>query len=91
MEQADFLDMTEDRWEQLKQRVLERWPDVQAVAREVPSPEVLTGLLETAGGTADYRALGLGDEEMALAEVYGHYVRNRFTVMKLSRVLGLLE
>ena len=91
VEQADFLDMTENRWEQLKLRILERWPEVQAVAREVPPPESLTGLLETAGGTTDYRALGLGDEEMALAEVYGHYVRNRFTVMKLSRVLGLLE
>ena len=32
----------------------------------------------------------LRDEEMATAEQYGHYVRNRFTVMKLSRVLGLL-
>ena len=50
----------------------------------------LTDLLERAGGTADYRALGLGDEEMATAEEYGHYVRNRFTVMKLSRILGLL-
>ena len=57
----------------------------------MPSPAVLTDLLERAGGTADYRVLGLGDEEMAVAEVYGHYVRNRFTVMKLSRVLGLLE
>lgn len=91
VEQADFLNMTEDRWEQLKQRILKRWSEVQSVAREVPSPDALTDLLERAGGTADYRALGLGDEEMALAEVYGHYVRNRFTAMKLSRVLGLLE
>ena len=91
VEQADFLDMTEARWQQFKQRILERWTDVQAVAAGVPSPAVLTDLLERAGGTADYRVLGLGDEEMAVAEVYGHYVRNRFTVMKLSRVLGLLE
>lgn len=91
VEQADFLDMTEARWQQLKLRILERWPEVQAIAAEVPSPEVLTDLLERAGGTADYRELGLGDEEMRLAEVYGHYVRNRFTAMKLSRVLGLLE
>jgi len=91
VEQAAFLDVTEARWQQLKQRILDRWSEVQAVAAEVPPPAVLTDLLERAGGTADYRALGLGDQEMAVAEEYGHYVRNRFTVMKLSRVLGLLN
>jgi glycerol-1-phosphate dehydrogenase [NAD(P)+] len=89
-EQAAFLDWSDADYERLKQRILDRWPQVQAVAAEVPPPDVLTDLLERAGGTADYRALGLGDEELALAEVYGHYVRNRFTAMKLSRVLGLL-
>lgn len=91
VEQVDFLDAPESRWQQLKQRILERWPEVQAIAAEVPPPGVLTDLLQRAGGTADHRALGLGDEELALAEVYGHYVRNRFTVVKLSRVLGLLS
>jgi glycerol-1-phosphate dehydrogenase [NAD(P)+] len=90
-EQAPFLDWSEVDYDRLKQRILDRWPDVQAVAAEVPSPQALTDLLERAGGTADHRALGLGDEELALAEVYGHYVRNRFTAMKLSRVLGLLS
>lgn len=90
VEQAPFLDMTEARWQALKARTLDRWADVQTVAAEVPSPQALTELLQSAGGTANYRALGLGDEEMAVAEMYGHYVRNRFTVMKLSRVLGLL-
>lgn len=89
-EQAPFLDWSEADYSRLKQRILDRWPQVQAVAAEVPSPDALTDLLERAGGTGDYRALGLGDQEMALAEAYGHYVRNRFTVMKLSRVLGLL-
>jgi hypothetical protein len=60
------------------------------VAGEVPPPDALARLLERAGGTADYRVLGLGDDEMATAERYSHYVRNRFTVMKLSRILGLL-
>jgi glycerol-1-phosphate dehydrogenase [NAD(P)+] len=90
-EQAPFLDWSEAEYARLKQRIVDRWPEVQAVAAEVPSPQALTDLLERAGGTADHRALGLGDEELALAEVYGHYVRNRFTAMKLSRVLGLLS
>lgn len=89
-EQAPFLDWSEADYDRLKQRILDRWPEVQAVAAEVPSPAALTDLLQRAGGAADPAALGLGDEEMALAEVYGHYVRNRFTAMKLSRVLGLL-
>jgi glycerol-1-phosphate dehydrogenase [NAD(P)+] len=90
VEQAAFLDWTDDDYARLKQRILDRWSEVQAIVAEVPSPAALTDLLERAGGTADYRALGLGDEEVAVAEEYGHYVRNRFTVMKLSRVLGLL-
>jgi glycerol-1-phosphate dehydrogenase [NAD(P)+] len=90
VEQAPFLDWSEADYARLQQRILDRWPQVQAIAAEVPTPAALTDLLQRAGGTADPRALGLGDEEMALAEVYGHYVRNRFTVMKLSRVLGLL-
>ncbi len=89
-EQRAFLDWSDADYERLKQRILDRWPEVQAIAAEVPSPAALADLLQRAGGTADPQALGLGDEEMALAEAYGHYVRNRFTVMKLSRVLGLL-
>jgi glycerol-1-phosphate dehydrogenase [NAD(P)+] len=90
-EQKAFLDWSDADYARLKQRILDRWREVQAVAAEVPPPDVLTDLLERAGGTADYRALGLGDEELALAEEYGHYVRSRFTAMKLSRVLGLLR
>lgn len=89
-EQKAFLDWSDADYEWLKQRILDRWLQVHAIAAEVPSPQALASLLARAGGTADPQALGLGSEEMALAEVYGHYVRNRFTVMKLSRVLGLL-
>lgn len=89
-EQAAFLAWTENDYERLKQRILDRWAEVQEVSAGVPSPEALARLLERAGGTADHRALGLGDDEVATAERYSHYVRNRFTVMKLSRILGLL-
>jgi glycerol-1-phosphate dehydrogenase [NAD(P)+] len=89
-EQATFLAWTESDYDRLKQRILDRWEEVQGVAAEVPPPDALARLLERAGGTADYRVLGLGDGEMATAERYSHYVRNRFTVMKLSRILGLL-
>lgn len=89
-EQAPFLDWSEGEYDRLKARILDRWTEVRAVAAEVPAPAVLADLLQRAGGTADPAALGLGAEEMALAEGAGHYVRNRFTAMKLSRVLGLL-
>jgi glycerol-1-phosphate dehydrogenase [NAD(P)+] len=89
-EQAAFLAWTQSDYDRLKQRILDRWEEVQRVAGEVPPPDALARLLERAGGTADYRVLGLGDDEMATAERYSHYVRNRFTVMKLSRILGLL-
>jgi glycerol-1-phosphate dehydrogenase [NAD(P)+] len=88
-EHLAFLNLTEAAFDALKQRISDHWEAIQAIAAQVPSPETVADYLRRAGAATDAAELGLGREEVELAYRYGHYLRNRFTVVKLSRVLGL--
>lgn len=88
-EQAPFLDLTAYAYDQLKQKIVDRWAEIQAIAASVPSPQMLAGLLRSVGGPIEPVAIGLSDAELALALDYSHYLRNRFTVLKLNRILGI--
>lgn len=90
-EQSQFLNMTEEDFAALKQQILDNWDKVQAISATVPSPQHLAGLLATVGGPVDTAGLGLSDAERDLALKASHFFRNRFTVVKLCRVLGLVE
>ena len=87
--QAPFLNMSRDEFDSLKRRVIDHWTEIQEIASTVPSPQAITELLLTAGAPADIKALGLDEHEVALAAKYAHYSRNRFTVMKLCKLLGI--
>ena len=89
VEQAPFLDMTPAGFALLKQRVLEHWDGIQALAAQVPSPEKLVDLLGQAGGATRPAGLGLSDEEVQQALTESHFLRNRFTICKLEHLLGL--
>ncbi|MBN1313538.1 MAG: sn-glycerol-1-phosphate dehydrogenase [Anaerolineae bacterium] len=89
IEQAPFLDMTAADFDQLKQRILDHWEEIQVVASEVPEPEKLADLLSRAGGGTRPSDLGLSDEEVQQALIDAHFLRNRFTISKLGRILGL--
>ena len=88
-EQKPFLELTEVAYSLLKQRIVDRWPEIQEIAAIVPSSQQLTDLLRQVGGPVTTRELGLSDDEAAMAVEYTHYFRNRFSVMKLSRMLGI--
>ena len=97
LEQADgvidghqpFLAMDEVEFDAVKQRIRDNWSAVQAIADQVPPPEVIADLLARVGGPSTVAELGLTDEELRLAEQNGHYLRNRFTVRKLARLLDI--
>jgi glycerol-1-phosphate dehydrogenase [NAD(P)+] len=91
VEQAPFLDMTATGFSRLKQRVLEHWDEIQVLAAQVPTSEKLTDLLSLAGGATRPAGLGLSDEEVQQALTESHFLRNRFTICKLGRILGLLN
>lgn len=87
--QEPFLALTPDDDAQLKQRITANWPAVQEIARAVLPPATITAALDRVGAPTSWQALGLSEDIVAPALRYGHYLRNRFTVVKLMRVLGM--
>jgi glycerol-1-phosphate dehydrogenase [NAD(P)+] len=85
-----FLSMTQAQFGDLCRRIAGSWDQIQAIASRVPEPDDLAALLGRAGGVTGARGLGLADEEVVEGLAYGHYLRNRFTILKLARVLDLL-
>ncbi len=86
----DFLDVSSERRTAITERISECWDDIRALAQTVPSPAQLSRLLEQVGGPTTAHDLGFTQEECRLAERNAHYLRPRFTMMKLARMLDLL-
>lgn len=84
-----FLDMPPATYDAIKRRVLDHWEDIQAIAAQVPPPAEIARLLAVAGGPTTPAELGLNDAEATLALDSGHYLRNRFTIRKLARMVGV--
>jgi len=88
-EHKAFLDPTAAQVETLRRTILERWEEIQAIAAQVPAAQEVADLLVRVGGPATVAELGLDETERDLAVANGHYLRDRFTVRKLVRALGL--
>ena len=88
-DQARFLDLTANEYDALKRRILDNWDAVQAIAAQVPPADEVARLLETAGGPSRVDQIGISAEERDMAIADAHYLRDRFTVRKLSRMLGI--
>ncbi|MCB9138120.1 MAG: sn-glycerol-1-phosphate dehydrogenase [Caldilineaceae bacterium] len=84
-----FLNLTPEESDAIKRQILAHWDEVQEIAAHVPPPDVVADYLRRAGGPTTVAELGLSDEEQALAEQSGHYLRDRFTVRKLARALDI--
>lgn len=87
--QEPFLALTEADYRQLQQRIVENWPTIREIADTVLPASTVAALLNTVGGPTDWRTLGLEEHMVEPALLYGHYLRNRFTVIKLCRMLGI--
>lgn len=84
-----FLAMMEASFEALRRKIGERWAKVQEIAAGVPPSEEIADLLEQAGGPSSPQAIGLSEGEVRQALEFSRYIRARFTVDTLGRVLGL--
>lgn len=92
--QERFLALGEDagdRLSALKERILERWDDIQEIAAEVPAPGRIREWLVAVGAPTTAAEVGLSDEERDEAFTFSHYLRDRFTIRKLERYLGVFE
>ncbi len=86
-----YLDLSAEDQRRIAETVVRRWDAVQDVASTVPSRRRVVELLEQAGAPTTPEQIGIDAEQAARAVRYGHYVRNRFTVAKLSHMLGVLD
>jgi glycerol-1-phosphate dehydrogenase [NAD(P)+] len=87
--QKAHLVLTPDNYRSLGDRIIEKWDDIQAIAREVPGPDRLTELLLRVGGAAQPADIGLTDTDIRHAMDYAQYVRKAFTVLNICQMLGI--
>jgi glycerol-1-phosphate dehydrogenase [NAD(P)+] len=83
-----FLEYLETNLDELKQRIEDRWAGIQEIAARVPPPQRIASLLSQVGGPIDPQAIGLKEDDVQQALKSSRYMRNRFTVNTLGRLLG---
>jgi glycerol-1-phosphate dehydrogenase [NAD(P)+] len=87
--QEPFLKLSEEERNRLQQRIVENWPKIREIAQTVLPSGTIIDLLHQVGAATDWKTLGLDEAMVEPALLYGHYLRNRFTVIKLCTVLGI--
>ncbi len=87
--QAPFLEMTPAAYRQLQAQVLENWQAIQEVANTVPSAAEIKAILSRAQAHVGWKSLGVEERYVYPGLLYGHNLRNRFTIVKLCRMLGV--
>lgn len=88
-EHKAFLDLSPQDADALKRKILANWDEIQAIAAQVPPAATVADLLRRVGGPVIAAELGFDDDERDIAAANGHYLRDRFTVRKLVKVLGV--
>lgn len=84
-----YLGTFREKAPQVAARLLADWDKVQAIAAKVPPPEALAALLEKAGSLNHPAQIHVTSEEADLALHHAMYVRDRFTILEIDRMLGL--
>ncbi|MDO9545164.1 MAG: iron-containing alcohol dehydrogenase [Pelolinea sp.] len=70
----------------IRERMLDQWDEIQAVAAYVLPPDVICGWIKSLGGPVTTQELELTQEQAETALEYGHYLRERFSI-NIIRVL----
>jgi len=84
-----FLQLLEANKQRLAERILDRWTDIQSIVADVPSSQEIRHLLGVVKADSDPQAIGLAEAEVRDALRHAHFLRARFTVDTLCRMLGL--
>ncbi len=90
-DQSDYLSMSEMDFGALKNKILQNWDQIAAIAAAVPPPEQIVTLLQKVSAPLTVMDIGLESQDEANALRYAHYLRSQFTISKLGRLLGLWE
>lgn len=83
----EFLQNSAGRYAAVAGRIVSEWEAIQQVASQVPTPQEIVALLKAAGAPAYPEVLGIIADEVREALAFAHYLRPRFTVLKLAQML----
>lgn len=86
---GEYLDLTEEEQSDMAERVVEKWPEIQTIAANVPTPESIRRYLARAGAPTGPDVPGVDKQDLVAGMLGGHYLRNRFTAAKLAHVIGV--
>lgn len=84
-----FLDSMAANWTQIQQKIVDQWADISEIGARVPRADHIARLLEQAGAPSAPAEIGLAEPEVRQALQLSRYLRGRFTVDTLGRLLGL--
>jgi glycerol-1-phosphate dehydrogenase [NAD(P)+] len=87
--QARFLAMTKVDYESLKTKILIHWDEIQSIAAGVPSPSTVVDVLRKVRGPTTTKEVGLEERDLTDGLEYAYYLRDRFTILRLRRMLDL--
>lgn len=87
--QASLLGTLRGKLDLIKERLLARWDEVLTIAASVPPPSELAALLKRAGSLSRPEEIRVSPEEVDLSIQNAMYVRDRFTILELNRILNL--
>ncbi|MBE0698605.1 MAG: iron-containing alcohol dehydrogenase [Anaerolineaceae bacterium] len=86
-----FLGPLRRKTGQVIERLLSRWEEVQAVAETVPPAAEIISTLAKAGSLSDPSQIHISTEEVGMALNNAMFVRDRFTILELNRMLDLTQ
>lgn len=84
-----FLGMSQADFPQLKRKILDKWDEIVEIAGQVPPKERIVSLLHQADGLSTPQEIGISEDEVRQALHWAPYLRPRFTVLELNRMLNL--
>ena len=84
-----FLQLLEANTRGLADRIQDRWTEILSIAGDVPKAREIACLLGRVKAESQPQAIGLAKAEVRDALRHAHYLRARFTVDTLGRVIGL--
>lgn len=76
------------KFKSIRERILDRWDDVQAAAAVVPDADVIRGWIKSLGGPITPQELGVTKEQVEIAVNYAHYLRERFSINIIRKLFG---
>jgi glycerol-1-phosphate dehydrogenase [NAD(P)+] len=89
--QSPLYTITQEDIGRLKENILNHWDDIKTITREVPAPTKIIEWIAAVGGPTHPHQIGYDDKKARNGIRFAHYLRDRFTINRLSFWLQLPE